>query len=86
LATNTPNWQISNNEIRSNGWTGVECGPGTQVFGNYVHDNGTAGIIGYLATGSIIDNNEVAYNNTFYLDPNTANGFLPESNSFRATM
>jgi len=56
------------------------------VFGNYVHDNGTAGIIGYLATGSIIDNNEVAYNNTFYLDPNTANGFLPESNSFRATM
>ena len=74
LGMNTRNWQVSNNEIRSNGWAGVECGPGMRVFGNYVHDNGGAGIIGYMATGSIIDNNEVAYNNTSYVDPNTANG------------
>jgi len=74
LGMNTRNWQVSNNEIRSNGWAGVECGPGMRVFGNYIHDNGSAGIIGYLATGTILDNNEVAYNNTSYLDPNTVNG------------
>jgi len=85
LGMNTRNWQVSHNEIRSNGWAGVECGPGMQVFGNYIHDNGSAGIIGYMATGTILDNNEVAYNNTSYLDPNTANGSSSGIKFFQST-
>lgn len=59
----TLNWRIENNIIRLNGGQGINAGSGMKIIGNTIVYNGQMGI---LASGDdvLVENNEIAYNNT----------------------
>lgn len=57
------NWVLENNELRYNGWSGAE--PAQITRNNYIHHNGVVGLEGgYASDGMLIENNELAFNNT----------------------
>lgn len=56
-------WVVRDNEIRLNHGTGIFTGDGMQVSGNRVHHQGQLGIGGGGAD-VVVENNEIAYNNT----------------------
>jgi hypothetical protein len=68
------NWVIENNELRFNHKQGVFAYQGTIVRGNYLHDNGAFGMMGGPGDGILVENNQIAYNNTEGFDPNWAGG------------
>jgi parallel beta-helix repeat protein len=57
------NWTISNNEVR-NSEVGVAVNDGTVLLGNDIHHNTRYGIIGGPTSNVLIENNEIAYNDT----------------------
>ena len=68
-ADNTSGWVISNNEVRWNHGVGIRAGSTCSVAMNYVHHNGQMGIAGSGLVDTVIDDNEIAYNNTAGFDP-----------------
>jgi hypothetical protein len=56
------NWTIGGNEIRLNHAWGIEAGSANQILNNYIHHNGQLGLAGG-GTGTLIQDNEIAYNN-----------------------
>lgn len=69
-ATNTgANWVIRDNEIRGNHGAGVRIGNWVQIVHNNVHHNGQGGV-GGKGTMALVENNEIAYNNTAHFDFN----------------
>jgi parallel beta-helix repeat protein len=54
-------WTINHNELYGS-VTGINHGNYSEISWNYIHDNSQYGIIGYQTTGSVIENNEFAYN------------------------
>jgi len=65
----TPNWTLSNNEVRLNYGLGVSVGTNGQILNNKIHDNGEMGI-GCNGDDILIEGNEI-YGNGFFagLDP-----------------
>jgi len=66
-------WQVTGNEIRWNHGTGVSVTSGSQVRGNQLHHNGDVGVSGG-GDSVLIENNEIAYNNTANFEPNWEGG------------
>jgi parallel beta-helix repeat protein len=62
-------WTVQNNEISYNAQAGLELEGSNQVLDNFVHHNGRYGIEGYKADSTLIQNNEIANNNTAHYDP-----------------
>jgi parallel beta-helix repeat protein len=60
-------WLVEGNEIRYNGGTGIRAGSEWRVSGNFVHHNGQLGVFG-AGGGLVIENNEIAFNNTENVD------------------
>ena len=58
-----PGWLIQSNEVVLNHGPGVRAGSGTQVISSYLHDNGSTGVGGALASNILIQSNEIASNN-----------------------
>lgn len=58
-------WLVEGNEVRNNDGTGIHIGVvgGYVVRDNYVHHNSQMGVSGQ-GVGSVIEGNEIAYNNT----------------------
>jgi parallel beta-helix repeat protein len=72
-------WVIKNNEIRYNHGAGVSVNFGWQVLNNYIHQNGQLGITGGLgsntvASGILIQGNELAHNNYAHVSPSFGAG------------
>jgi Right handed beta helix region len=57
-------WVVTGNEIRLNHGIGVAVGSRGTVRGNYVHDQGQLGMSGYGSVGGLVEDNEIAFNNT----------------------
>jgi hypothetical protein len=57
-------WIVKGNEIRHNHGIGVAVGSHGIVRGNYVHHQGQLGMSGYGAVGALVEDNEIAFNNT----------------------
>ena len=57
------NWTIQQNEIRYNHGAAIRVGGGAQVVNNYIHHQGQEGIAG-SGGGVLLQNNEIAFNNT----------------------
>jgi hypothetical protein len=56
-------WTIEHNEVRYNGGDGI--GLGTINRSNYVHHNSHGGMVsGFGQSGMVVENNEIAFNNT----------------------
>src|SRR5262245_28420776 len=55
------NWTIKDNEVRLNYAVGITVEDGSQIIGNYVHDNGQMGLGGY-GNNILIQGNELAAN------------------------
>jgi hypothetical protein len=63
--TSGPGWTIEDNEFRFNHGIGLDLpGAGAVVRNNNIHHNGQLGIGGYKTSDALIENNEIAYNNT----------------------
>jgi hypothetical protein len=62
-----PEWEIVSNEVRLNHGTGINAGARSVVSGNHVHHNGQKGI-GAVGEDVLIEQNEIAYNNTAHVD------------------
>lgn len=60
-------WEIGNNEIRLNHGVGIRLGHHMQVTNNNIHHNGQLGI-GGAGNSILIEDNEIAYNNTQKFD------------------
>ncbi|HEX8626547.1 MAG TPA: right-handed parallel beta-helix repeat-containing protein [Catenuloplanes sp.] len=58
----SPGWVVRNMEVRLNHGGGINLNGG-RAYRNYVHHNGHQGITG-TGTGTDVDSNEIAYNNT----------------------
>lgn len=60
-------WVVENSEVRYNGESGIKPGDITRY--NYVHHNGRYGMSGgYGSVGSVVEGNEIAFNNTANYD------------------
>jgi len=66
---NTRGWVVRQNEFRWNHSAGIKTGSGMQVIGNNIHHNGQEGLAAYLSTNVLVQDNEIAYNNTAGYDP-----------------
>jgi Right handed beta helix region/Calx-beta domain len=55
------NWTIRDNEVRLNYAVGITAHDGSQIIGNYVHDNGQMGLGGY-GNNILVQGNELATN------------------------
>jgi hypothetical protein len=56
-------WTIENNEVRQNGGDGIWLGSVNR--NNYVHHNDHGGMVsGFGQSGVVVENNEIAFNNT----------------------
>lgn len=64
----TTGWIVADNEVAYNAGAGVRTSNTMHVIGNHVHHNGQIGITG-RANNSLIEDNEIAYNNTRGIDP-----------------
>jgi hypothetical protein len=62
------NWTIDHNEI-SGARTGVSFPDYSTVTANFIHHNSQYGFNGYRTTGSLVQNNEVSYNELCLCDP-----------------
>jgi len=54
-------WTIRDNEVRLNYAVGISAHDGSQIIGNYVHDNGQMGLGGY-GNNILVQGNELATN------------------------
>ena len=63
------NWLVEYNEIRYNATGGLTICHGIKVIGNYIHHNGQWGIAG-PGDNVLIEDNEIAFNNTAGFDSN----------------
>jgi hypothetical protein len=54
-------WTIKNNEVRLNYAGGITANDGSQIIGNYVHDNGQKGLGGH-GNNILVQGNELASN------------------------
>lgn len=62
-------WMIVNNEVRSNFGVGIMVGDGSQVIGNFIHNNGQMGL-GGNGDNILVERNEIASNGFFSgIDP-----------------
>jgi parallel beta helix pectate lyase-like protein/malectin (di-glucose binding ER protein) len=61
-------WRARNNEVRWNHGTGLSAATGGEIVGNIVHHNGQKGL-GGVGNGILVENNEVAHNNTLGFAP-----------------
>jgi len=68
------NWTIRDNEISYNSESGVHLASGSQLVGNFIHDNGRYGFEGGPLTNVLVQNNEVSFNNAAHYDPNNDAG------------
>jgi hypothetical protein len=57
-------WVVIGNEIRLNHGIGLAAGSQGIVRGNYVHHQGQLGMSGYGSVGALVEDNEIAFNNT----------------------
>jgi len=73
-------WTVQSNEIRLNHGAGIRVGSYQLVDSNYIHHNGQQGVLGN-GTGIVIQNNEIAFNNTLGFDYNWEAGGVWLSNS-----
>jgi parallel beta-helix repeat protein len=62
------NWTIRDNEVQHNHGTGISASTSAVVDGNLVHHNGQKGI-GAMGADIVIENNEIAWNNTVGFNP-----------------
>jgi parallel beta helix pectate lyase-like protein len=58
------NWTIEGNDIRYNSKAGISASQGDVIDHNYIHHNGRIGIDGGPIANLVVENNEIAYNNT----------------------
>jgi hypothetical protein len=61
------NWTIESNEIRLNHGAGIRFGSNQVIQSNYIHHNGQMGLAG-SASNILVQNNEIAFNNTLGFD------------------
>jgi hypothetical protein len=78
-STTGANWLIENNEIRLNHGDGVRINFGSRILNNYLHNNGDLGVgggtaSGTLASGVVIQGNEISYNNYAHVKPTSGAG------------
>jgi hypothetical protein len=66
-ATASVGWKILDNEVRWNHGVGVRVGTNHQMLRNNIHHNGQIGV-GGGGTNSLMEGNEIAYNNTNHYD------------------
>jgi hypothetical protein len=62
------NWTVDSNEVRWNHGIGIHMGPSRKVLNNKVHHQGQMGI-GGSGNGSLVEGNEIAYNNVAGYNP-----------------
>ncbi|HZU29126.1 MAG TPA: right-handed parallel beta-helix repeat-containing protein [Bryobacteraceae bacterium] len=56
-------WTIESNTIRLNHGAGIQLASGQVIVSNYIHHNGQEGLTGG-GSNILVENNEIAYNNT----------------------
>jgi parallel beta-helix repeat protein len=56
-------WTIEHNEVRSNGAVGITLGSRSVARDNFTHDNGQLGIKAPDSVDSVVEDNEIAFNN-----------------------
>jgi len=56
-------WLIDDVDVHHNEWVGVSIAGGSTVKNSYLHHNDSHGVFVDGGTGSLIENNEIAYNN-----------------------
>ncbi|MGB6260341.1 MAG: Ig-like domain-containing protein [Candidatus Sulfotelmatobacter sp.] len=65
--TSSLNWMVKHCELFNNHGAGVRVAFGTQVHNSYIHNNGSLGVLGGLAStspsGVVIQANTISYNN-----------------------
>lgn len=85
---NTVGWIITGNEVRYTSGTGIRVGNIATVKQNNVHHNGQLGVGmgGLNVADTLIEDNEVAYNNTAGYDPGWEAGGLKLTNTIRLTV
>jgi hypothetical protein len=74
-------WSISNCEVHHNARAGISIGGGSTISGCYVHHNDDLGIVVNGGSGSVVHDNEIAYNN----DDQTSGSFYFSGAKFMAT-
>ena len=65
----TSGWLVQNNELRSNHGAGVRLGNSMQVLNNKINSNGLEGVNSANISHSLVEGNEIAYNNTAHYHP-----------------
>jgi len=89
------NWVIDDNEVLLNHGAGVRVNFGYRIVNNYLHNNGELGISGgtltnagpdgltapSLASGILIQGNQIAYNNYSYVLPESGAGGVKLGNT-----
>lgn len=66
---NGSRWRIENNEVRHNHSAGILAGDHDRIVGNYLHHNGSYGLSVWMGEDTLIEGNEIAYNNIAGFDP-----------------
>lgn len=80
------NWTITGNEVRYSHDCGIWSGTGTVVSGNYVHHMGRLGLCGTGGIDMLVENNEIAFNNTDGFDPRWDGGGTKWVKTLRLTV
>ncbi len=62
-------WTIVGNETRLNHGNGIRAGSEARIIGNYTHHNGAYGMSAFRANDLLVQDNEIAYNNTAGFEP-----------------
>jgi len=63
VPSQTEGWVVEDNEITGNAALGIRIGSRMRVARNNIHHNGQLGI-GGIGNGTVVEDNEIAYNNT----------------------
>jgi len=79
------NWVIENNEVRDSAGCGIWAGSGAVVRGNFVHHMGQIGLCGQ-GEDILVENNEIAFNNTNGFNPRWEAGGSKWVNTQRLTV
>lgn len=84
------NWIVKDCELYDNHAMGVRISFGTQVYNSYIHNNGMLGIGGgtdsSAASGVIIQNNTITYNNYAHVLPDYAAGGIKFGDTAKAVI
>ena len=73
-AGNGANWVVDGNELRLNHSSAIKMGPAMQVTNNKLHHNGLMGIDAWNVPNTLVEGNDIGFNNTAHYAATWAGG------------